>query len=82
MVSLTMFRIGISIADHREKKIHLDNRKDKRMAHLLEVKGLTTAFTGDYGRNVSVDHVSFHVDEGEVVCTGQKILERIGKRHG
>lgn len=38
------------------------------MAHLLEVKGLTTAFTGDYGRTVSVDHVSFHVDEGEVVC--------------
>lgn len=38
------------------------------MAHLLEVKELTTAFTGDYGRNVSVDHVSFHVDEGEVVC--------------
>lgn len=38
------------------------------MAHLLEVKGLTTAFTGDYGRNVSVDHVSFHIDEGEVVC--------------
>ncbi|MDY3250575.1 MAG: ABC transporter ATP-binding protein [Candidatus Choladocola sp.] len=38
------------------------------MAHLLEVKGLTTVFTGDYGRNVSVDHVDFHVDEGEVVC--------------
>ncbi len=38
------------------------------MAHLLEVKGLTTAFIGDYGRNVSVDHVNFHVDEGEVIC--------------
>lgn len=38
------------------------------MSHLLEVKGLTTAFTGDYGKNISVDHVSFHVDEGEVVC--------------
>lgn len=38
------------------------------MSHLLEVKGLTTAFTGDYGKTVSVDHVSFHVDEGEVVC--------------
>ncbi len=38
------------------------------MAHLLEVKGLTTAFTGDYGQNISVDHIDFHVDEGEVVC--------------
>lgn len=38
------------------------------MSHLLEVKGLTTAFAGDYGRNISVDHVSFYVDEGEVVC--------------
>ena len=37
------------------------------MSHLLEVKKLTTAFTGDYGTTVSVDHVSFHVDEGEVV---------------
>ena len=43
-------------------------RKGTGMSHLLEVKNLTTAFTGDYGRNVSVDHVSFHVDEGEVVC--------------
>ncbi len=38
------------------------------MAHLLEVKGLTTAFTGDYGQNISVDHIDFHVDEGEIVC--------------
>lgn len=38
------------------------------MAHLLEVEGLTTAFTGDYGTNISVDHVYFHVDKGEVVC--------------
>lgn len=38
------------------------------MSHLLEVKNLTTAFTGDYGRSISVDHVSFHVDPGEVVC--------------
>ena len=38
------------------------------MSHLLEVKNLTTVFTGDYGRTVSVDHVSFHVDPGEVVC--------------
>ena len=38
------------------------------MSHLLEVKGLTTGFTGDYGKTISVDHVSFHVDEGEVVC--------------
>lgn len=38
------------------------------MAHLLEVKGLTTVFTGDYGKTVSVDHVDFHVDRGEVLC--------------
>lgn len=38
------------------------------MSHLLEVQGLTTAFTGDYGKTVSVDHIHFHVDEKEVVC--------------
>ncbi|MBD5500758.1 MAG: ABC transporter ATP-binding protein [Lachnospiraceae bacterium] len=38
------------------------------MSHLLEVKGLTTVFAGDYGESISVDHVSFCVDEGEVVC--------------
>ncbi|MDE5908957.1 MAG: ABC transporter ATP-binding protein [Lachnospiraceae bacterium] len=38
------------------------------MSHLLEVQGLTTAFTGDYGKTISVDHIHFHVDEGEVVC--------------
>lgn len=38
------------------------------MSYLLEVEGLTTAFTGDYGINISVDHVGFHVDRGEVVC--------------
>lgn len=43
-------------------------RKGMRMAHLLDVNGLTTVFTGDYGETISVDHVSFHVDEGEVVC--------------
>ena len=38
------------------------------MSHLLEVEGLTTAFKGDYGTNVMVDHVGFHVDKGETVC--------------
>ena len=38
------------------------------MSHLLEVKGLTTAFVGDYGINISVDHIDFTVDAGEVVC--------------
>lgn len=38
------------------------------MPHLLEVKDLTTVFAGDYGKNISVDHVSFQVDQGEVVC--------------
>ena len=36
--------------------------------HLLEVKGLTTAFNGDYGKNIAVDHIDFHVDKGEIVC--------------
>lgn len=38
------------------------------MAHILEVKGLTTVFEGDYGSTVSVEQVDFHVDKGEVVC--------------
>lgn len=38
------------------------------MSHLLEVKGLTTVFAGDYGKNITVDNIDFHVDEGEVVC--------------
>ena len=38
------------------------------MSHLLEVQGLTTAFKGDYGENISVDHIHFHVDGGEGVC--------------
>lgn len=38
------------------------------MSHLLEVKGLTTSFAGDYGKNISVDHIDFYVDEGEIVC--------------
>lgn len=38
------------------------------MPHLLQVNNLTTAFSADYGDSVSVDHVSFHVDPGEVVC--------------
>lgn len=38
------------------------------MSHLLEVKGLTTAFSADYGKTVSVDHIDFHVDKGEAVC--------------
>lgn len=38
------------------------------MSHLLEVLGLTTVFQGDYGTNISVDHIDFSVDEGEIVC--------------
>ena len=38
------------------------------MPHLLEVDNLATVFTGDYGVSISVDHISFHVDQGEVVC--------------
>ena len=38
------------------------------LEHLLTVDNLTTVFTGDSGTLTSVDHVSFHVDAGEVVC--------------
>lgn len=38
------------------------------MPHLLDVQDLTTVFAGDYGVTVSVDHISFYVDQGEVVC--------------
>ena len=38
------------------------------MPHLLEVRDLTTVFAGDYGATTSVDHISFYVDQGEVVC--------------
>ena len=38
------------------------------MSHLLEVDGLTTVFKGDFGTNIRVDHISFHVDKGETVC--------------
>lgn len=38
------------------------------MPHLLEVQNLTTVFAGDYGATTSVDHISFHVDQGEVLC--------------
>ena len=38
------------------------------MSQLLKVSGLTTAFTGDYGTNISVDHIDFTVNEGETVC--------------
>lgn len=38
------------------------------MSKLLEVNGLTTSFARDFGDKVSVDHVSFSVEEGETVC--------------
>lgn len=38
------------------------------MSHLLEVTDLEVTFSGDGGKNISVDHVNFHVDQGEVVC--------------
>ena len=50
------------------RKVSKEGKSERAMAHLLEVKGLTTAFTGDYGKNISVDHIDFYVDEGEVVC--------------
>ncbi len=38
------------------------------MSHLLEVQNLTAAFAQEQGASISVDHVSFYVDQGEVVC--------------
>lgn len=38
------------------------------MEHILEVKDLEVAFFRDGESTVSVDNVSFHVDEGEIVC--------------
>ena len=38
------------------------------MSHILEVADLEVAFSGDGGKNISVDHVGFYVDPGEVVC--------------
>lgn len=36
--------------------------------HILDVRDLEVTFTGDGGKNISVDHVGFFVDSGEVVC--------------
>ena len=38
------------------------------MSKLLQVNDLTTEFTGDFWKKISVDHVSFDVAEGETVC--------------
>lgn len=38
------------------------------MSHILEVSDLEVSFSGDGGKNISVDHISFYVDPGEVVC--------------
>lgn len=38
------------------------------MSQILQVRDLTTTFTGDFGQKISVDHVSFQVEEGETVC--------------
>lgn len=37
------------------------------MAHLLEVKDLTCEFASDFGSHTPVDHVSFHIEEGEIL---------------
>ena len=38
------------------------------MSHILEAADLEVTFSGDGGKNISVDHVGFYVDPGEVVC--------------
>ena len=37
------------------------------MAYLLEVKDLICEFASDYSRHTPVDHISFHVKEGEIL---------------
>lgn len=38
------------------------------MAHLLTIRDLSIAFSGDRGENTYADGVSFHLDAGETVC--------------
>ena len=38
------------------------------MSHLLTISDLTITFTGDSGTHEVTDHLSFTLDEGEVVC--------------
>jgi peptide/nickel transport system ATP-binding protein len=38
------------------------------MSHLLEVSELKTVFEGDSGKTISVDDVSFYVNQGETLC--------------
>ena len=38
------------------------------MSHVLTISDLTIAFTGDSGTHEVTDHLSFTLDEGEVVC--------------
>lgn len=37
------------------------------MAHLLEVKNLTTEFRNDFGRHTPVENISFYLKEGEIL---------------
>ncbi len=41
---------------------------EDEMSHLLTVRDLSIAFSGDQGESTFVDDVSFHVDTGETVC--------------
>lgn len=38
------------------------------MSHLLEVSELKTVFETDSGKMISIEDVSFHVDQGETLC--------------
>ena len=50
------------------------------MSHILEVTNLEVEFSGDGGKNISVDHVGFHVDSGEIVCiVGESGCGKSGK---
>ena len=52
------------------------------MSHILEVTNLEVEFSGDGGKNISVDHVGFHVDSGEIVCISSRenVLSLQGSR--
>ena len=52
------------------------------MSHILEVTKLEVEFSGDGGKNISVDHVGFHVDSGEIVCIGLRQKRHSPVCHG
>ena len=40
----------------------------KYMSNILEVNDLEITFSGDGGKQISVDQISFHIEKGEILC--------------